>query len=281
MSVIVKAEHLSCQSGRRYLIHDINWEIQKGDHWIVFGMNGCGKTTLLSIIAGFKGETSGRLEVFGETYNSENIFEHRKKIGWVSSSFFDKYLSWESAMDIVLSGVSGTLSLSKDITDDDVKRAKLLLKKLRLGNKMAQPFALMSKGERQCVLIARALISNPEILILDEPGTGLDIYAREYVLQAIADLAETTDMTIIYVTHYVEEILPMFDKTILMKDGYIVEQGKTSEMFDNNSISRLLGYPVTATQDAFGNVRVKLEVESTFRDLYDTMNKEISEETEA
>ena len=273
MSVIVKAEHLSCQSGRRYLIHDINWEIEKGDHWIVFGMNGCGKTTLLSIIAGFKGETSGKLEVFGEEYNEENIFSHRKRIGWVSSSFFDKYLSWESAMDIVLSGVSGTLSLSKDITDDDVKRAKLLLKKLRLGNKMAQPFALMSKGERQCVLIARALISNPEILILDEPGTGLDIYAREYVLQAIADLAETTDMTIIYVTHYVEEILPMFDKTILMKDGYIVEQGKTSEMFDNESISRLLGYPVVATQDALGNVRVKLEVESTFRDLYDTMNK--------
>lgn len=278
MSVIVKAEHLSCQSGRRYLIHDINWEIEKGDHWIVFGMNGCGKTTLLSIIAGFKGETSGKLEVFGEEYNEENIFSHRKRIGWVSSSFFDKYLSWESAMDIVLSGVSGTLSLSKDITDDDVKRAKLLLKKLRLGNKMAQPFALMSKGERQCVLIARALISNPEILILDEPGTGLDIYAREYVLQAIADLAETTDMTIIYVTHYVEEILPMFDKTILMKDGYIVEQGKTSEMFDNESISRLLGYPVVAAQDAMGNVRVKLEVESTFRDLYDTMNKETAEE---
>lgn len=274
MSVIVKAEHLSCQSGRRYLIHDINWEIEKGDHWIVFGMNGCGKTTLLSIIAGFKGETAGKLEVFGEAYNEKNIFSHRKRIGWVSSSFFDKYLSWESAMDIVLSGVSGTLSLSKDITNDDVKRAKLLLKKLRLGNKMAQPFALMSKGERQCVLIARALISNPEILILDEPGTGLDIYAREYVLQAIADLAETTDMTIIYVTHYVEEILPMFDKTILMKDGYIVEQGKTGEMFDNDSISRLLGYPVVAAQDAMGNVRVKLEVESTFRDLYDTMNKE-------
>lgn len=274
MSVIVKAEHLSCQSGRRYLIHDINWEIEKGDHWIVFGMNGCGKTTLLSIIAGFKGETAGKLEVFGEAYNEKNIFSHRKRIGWVSSSFFDKYLSWESAMDIVLSGVSGTLSLSKDITNDDVKRAKLLLKKLRLGNKMAQPFALMSKGERQCVLIARALISNPEILILDEPGTGLDIYAREYVLQAIADLAETTDMTIIYVTHYVEEILPMFDKTILMKDGYIVDQGKTGEMFDNDSISRLLGYPVVAAQDAMGNVRVKLEVESTFRDLYDTMNKE-------
>jgi iron complex transport system ATP-binding protein len=275
MSVIVKAEHLSCQSGRRYLIHDINWEIKKGDHWIVFGMNGCGKTTLLSIIAGFKGETSGKLEVFGEPYTSENIFEHRKKIGWVSSSFFDKYLSWESAMDIVLSGVSGTLSLSKDITDEDVKRAKQLLIKLRLGNKMAQPFALMSKGERQCVLIARALISNPEILILDEPGTGLDIYAREYVLQAIADLAETTDMTIIYVTHYVEEILPMFDKTILMKDGYIVEQGKTGEMFENERLSQLLGYPVVATQDALGNVRVKLEVESTFRDLNDVMQEEV------
>lgn len=267
MSVIVKAEQLSCQSGRRFLIHDINWEIQKGDHWIVFGMNGCGKTTLLSIIAGFKGETGGKLEVFGEPYNGENIFSHRKRIGWVSSSFFDKYLSWEAALDIVLSGVSGTLSLSKDITDEDVKRAKLLLKKLRLGEKISQPFALMSKGERQCVLIARALISNPEILILDEPGTGLDIYAREYVLQAIADLAENTDMTIIYVTHYAEEILPMFDKTILIRDGYLYAQGMTKELFNSKVISDFLGYPAEVQWHADHTVSIEVEAEGTFQDI--------------
>lgn len=265
MDVVVKAEHVSCQSGRRYLIHDINWEVKKGEHWIVFGTNGCGKTTLLSIVAGFKGQTSGFIEVLGEPYTEKNIFSHRKRIGWVSSSFFDKYLSWESAIDIVLSGVSGTLSLSKDITDYDVKQAKVLLKQLRLGDKISQPFALMSKGERQCVLIARALISNPEILILDEPGTGLDIYAREYVLQAIMDLAENTDMTIIYVTHYAEEILPMFDKSILLRDGHLYAKGATKELFQSDFISDFLGYPADVVWQKDGTVKIKVDADGMFR----------------
>lgn len=267
MSVIIKAENLACQSGRRFLIHQINWEVKKGDHWILFGMNGCGKTTLLSIIAGFKGYTKGMLQVFGQEYNEENIFELRRRIGWVSSSFFDKYLSWESALSIVLSGVSGTLSMSKDITDADVKRARTLLKELRLGNKIDQPFALMSKGERQCVLIARALISNPEILILDEPGTGLDIYARDYVLRAIDDLAKNTDMTIIYVTHYAEEILPSFDKTLLMKEGRIFRQGTTEKLFTNEVFSEFMEYESEVTQKD-GYVDIKMKIESTFGDSF-------------
>lgn len=177
MQPVIEVKKLCCKSGYRYLLHNINWEVQKGDHWIVFGMNGCGKTTLLSIIAGYNDFTTGSVKIFGEAYNNDNILQNRKKIGWVSSSFFDKYLTWESALNIVLSGLTGTLSIQFDITDADVKKAKKLLKELRLGDKINQPFCLMSKGERQCVLIARALISNPEILILDEPGTGLDIYA--------------------------------------------------------------------------------------------------------
>ena len=195
MSRVIDAQNLCCKSGNRYLIHNINWQVEQGEHWLVFGMNGCGKTTLLSIIAGFNGSTSGKLEVFGEPYSNENILQNRKRIGWVSSSFFDKYLSWESALNIVLSGLVGALSLTFDILDEDVRRAKHLLTELRLEDKINQPFCLMSKGERQCVLIARALISKPEILILDEPGTGLDVYAREYVLRTIEDLARKTDMT--------------------------------------------------------------------------------------
>lgn len=270
MSVMIKAENLACQSGRRYLVHQISWEVQAGEHWILFGMNGCGKTTLLSIIAGFKGYTKGKLQVFGQEYNEENIFVLRKRIGWVSSSFFDKYLSWESALDIVLSGVSGTLSLSKDITDTDVKWARRLLKELRLNQKIDQPFALMSKGERQCVLIARALISRPEILILDEPGTGLDIYARDYVLHAIDDLAKNSDMTIIYVTHYAEEILPSFDKTILMKDGRIFKQGSTVDLFTNEVFSEFMEYESEVMQRG-GHVNIKMKIDGTFGATFQAM----------
>lgn len=265
MKTIIKTTDLACQSGRKYLINQINWQVEKGEHWIIFGLNGCGKTTLLSIVAGFKGQTKGELEVFGKSYTEDNIFSLRQKIGWVSSSFFDKYLSWESALSIVLSGVSGTLSMSRAITDNDVKRALALLRQLRLGNKIDQPFALMSKGERQCVLIARALVSQPEILILDEPSTGLDIYAREYILTAVDDLARHTDMTIIYVTHYIEEILPSFDKTMLMKDGQIYAQGVTSDMLSDDLFTSFLNYPVHISRDIDGYWQAKLAVEATFR----------------
>ena len=265
MSAMIECTDLACQSGRRYLLNQINWRVEKGDHWILFGLNGCGKTTLLSILAGFKGQTKGHLTVFGQTYNEDNIFELRRKIGWVSSSFFDKYLSWESALSIVLSGVSGTLGMRGNITDGDVKRAIALLRQLRLGQKIDQPFAFMSKGERQCVLIARALISQPEILILDEPGTGLDIYARQYILSAVDDLARQTEMTIIYVTHYVEEILPSFDKTLLMKEGRIYRQGKTAELFTDDVFSDFLNYPVHVQRDQTGHLYSKLSIDASFR----------------
>ena len=260
MQPVIEVKKLCCKSGYRYLLHNINWEVQKGDHWIVFGMNGCGKTTLLSIIAGYNDFTTGSVKIFGEAYNNDNILQNRKKIGWVSSSFFDKYLTWESALNIVLSGLTGTLSIQFDITDADVKKAKKLLKELRLGDKINQPFCLMSKGERQCVLIARALISNPKILILDEPGTGLDIYAREYVLKTVEDLALHTDITLIYVTHYAEEILPMFDKILLIRDGRQYYQGKTEDVMNAERLTDFLHYNIDIQKDG-GKYDIQLDVE--------------------
>ena len=263
---VIQVENLCCKSGNRYLIHNINWEVKKGDHWVLFGMNGSGKTTLLSIIAGFHAKTSGKVEVFGETYTDENILKHRSKIGWVSSSFFDKYLSWESALNIVLSGKFGTLSVDFDVTDEDVKLAKKILTELRLGEKMNQPFCLMSKGERQCVLIARALIAKPEILILDEPGTGLDVFAREYVMRTIDDLARNTDLTIIYVTHYPEEMLASFDQSMLLRDGKIFAKGNTEDVFTTEIISDFMRYPIDVVHGE-GNYSMELEVESYLDDL--------------
>ena len=176
-------------------------------------MNGSGKTTLLSIIAGFRGYTSGSVNVFGSPYTEENILEKRKRVGWISSSFFDTYYQREAVLNIVLSGISGKLGMNRwAVTNDDIKRAKSLLIELGLKDKMHRTFDLLSKGERQNVLIARALISDPELLILDEPGTGLDVFAREYMLATVRALAANKERTIIYVTHYTEEILDIFDK---------------------------------------------------------------------
>lgn len=245
MQTIIKLENLCCKSGHRYFLHNINWDIQKGDHWVLFGLNGCGKTTLLSIIAGFNKFTSGKLTIFGEEYNKDNILDYRSRIGWVSSSFFDKYYSIESAMNIVLSGLTGTLGISRFIMDEEVKRAEQLLRAFQLGGQMNQPFNFMSKGERQKVLIARALISEPEIVILDEPGTGLDIIARDYMFDMIDDLAGKGGQTIIYVTHYVEEILTdAFEKMLLLKNGEIYEQGSTKELLNTETFSEYLSHDV-------------------------------------
>ena len=257
---------MSCKAGYKYLLRDISWQVAPGEHWVVFGANGSGKTTLLSIIAGFKHYTAGCVKVFGENFSNDNILAIRKRIGWVSSSFFDKYYSKESALHIVLSGRNGTLGLDDDITLEDVWLAKTLLAELQLGDKINRTFDMLSKGERQNVLIARALIGGPEILILDEPCTGLDVYNRSYLFSTIEELSKEKHLSIIYVTHYAEEITPLFQKALLLKNGHIFAAGDTSAVFNDQTIGELLGYPVEIRQeDAF--YRLKVETQSKLSQL--------------
>ena len=237
---------LSVKTGQQYLLKDITWRVPQGENWIVFGMNGCGKTTLLSVLAGFKQPTAGDVRVLGQNYSQDNILALRQRIGWVSGSFFEQKYTKESAQDIVLSGKFGTLGLGRPITDGDRKRARSLLKALHLGRKIDQPFHLMSKGERQNVLIARALMAEPEILLLDEPCTGLDILAREQLLSTLRSMAQEGRMTIVYVTHHTDEILTdVFPKALLLKEGLAFAQGETAELFTSETLSTFFQTPVT------------------------------------
>ena len=259
---IVEVDKLSCKVGYKYLLHDVTWKVKQGEHWVVFGMNGSGKTTLLSIIAGFRHFTSGSVKVFGEAFSNENILDIRKRTGWVSASFFDKYYSRESALNIVLSGKNGTLGLSNDITLDDVVLAKNLLETLNLGDKINRTFDMLSKGERQNVLIARALFPDPDMLILDEPCTGLDIYNRSYLFDTINQLSEKKKLTIIYVTHYVEEIIPLFDRILYLKNGNIFSQGEKKDLMTQPMLTELLGYPVELYSERNGTYRLNVEAHS-------------------
>lgn len=257
----VKIENMSCVAGNRYLLQNINWEVHQGDHWLVFGMNGCGKTTLLSIVAGFKTHNTGSVKVFGESFDGDNTLQLRKRIGWISASFFDKVYHSEKVLDIVLSGLSGSLSRRFDISNQEIIAAKRLLQELHIGHKIESSFDQLSKGERQNALIARALISEPELLILDEPGTGLDIFAREYMLQTVKKLGDNKNITIVYVTHYPEEILPMFDKCALMKDGAFYQVGRTEDVFTEENISAFIQNKVTI-ESRVGHYFVSFDVDS-------------------
>lgn len=262
-TTIIQARELCYQSGRRFLIDHVDWDVKKGEHWLVFGLNGCGKTTLLSMVCGYKSPTSGELSVFGESYDAHNTLALRRRIGWVSSSFFDKYYGHESSLNIVLSGLSGTFGIEgSSVTAADVRRAKALLRELRVDSRMNIPFHFLSKGERQDILIARALLAQPEILVLDEPCTGLDIYAQEHMMNTICDLADKTDITIIYVTHQPEEIRPFLEHTMLLRNGHVYAQGATQEMISSRTLSDLLAEPVTATWHENGRLTLEIEAPS-------------------
>lgn len=239
---IIKLEHLSCKMGQSFLLKDISWEVNPGENWVVYGLNGSGKTTLLSIIAGFKSFSQGKLEVFGEKYTNENALALRKKIGWVSGSFFDKYYTKESVLDIILSGKFGTLGLNYGVTLDDVVFAQKLVRELGIEDKLNHSFDMLSKGQRQNVMIARALFSNPELLVLDEPCSGLDVYNREHLFSTIRSLSQKGNMTIIYVTHYTDEIIEIFDHALLLKNGRVFAQGATEELFVKDYMEKFMGH---------------------------------------
>lgn len=265
--VLIEVKDLYCIHGNRYTLTNINWEVKRGENWLVFGLNGSGKTTLLSILAGFTEGSSGTVKVFGQEYDRENTLDLRKRIGWVSSSFFDRYYHNETAINIVLSGLFGTLGVSDIVCDADMKKALNIMEELHLKKKEDRVFSTMSKGERQSVMIARALISNPEILILDEPGNGLDVLARERMLETVTRLANERNITVLYVTHYVEEILPIFENAMMLKEGRIDIMGKTKEIITTEHLSEYFSHDIEILQKEDRYV-AKLKTETNIIELF-------------
>lgn len=264
--VLIEVKNLYCIHGNRYTLTNINWEVKRGENWLVFGLNGSGKTTLLSILAGFTEGSSGIVKVFGQEYDKDNTLELRKRIGWVSSSFFDRYYHNETALNIVLSGLFGTLGVSNIVSDADRKKALQIMEELHLKKKEDCVFATMSKGERQSVMIARALISNPEILILDEPGNGLDVLARERMLETVTRLAQERNITVLYVTHYVEEILPIFENALMLKEGRIDVMGKTKDIITTEHLSEYFSHDIEILRKEDRYV-AKLKTETNITEL--------------
>ena len=265
---IIEASRLSVKTGHRYILQDIDWRVKKGEHWVVFGLNGSGKTTLLSIIAGFKEPTNGQLRVFGQAYSNDNILDFRRRIGWVSASFYDKLYTRESALDIVLSGKFGTLGIRGEVKDEDIRLTKRLLGELKLGDKGNRSFATLSKGERQNVLIARALFARPQILILDEPCTGLDLYNRAHLFAIIRELAEKSEITIIYVTHYVDEVLDIFKSALFLKQGMAAACGAVQTVFTSEQFTQLIDYPVELYRDEKGAIKTSVQVPSRIYGIF-------------
>lgn len=244
MTELIHANNLDFRRGNCYILRNISWQIHSGEHWILFGLNGSGKTTLLSILSAYQANTHGELQLFGVTPTSDNVLSLRPKIGFVSSSFFDHYYTKEIALNIVLSGKYGKLGLQGDLNDRDIIKAKHLLQALGLGHQMHYPYHFLSKGKRQCILIARALFNQPQVLLLDEPFSGLDILTSCYLQETIEYLCQDQHLAIIYVTHSLDEIMPQFNHCLFLHQGQIASCGKTEETFTDALLSKILPKPV-------------------------------------
>ena len=240
---IIETKELAHKQGSKFLLQDINWTVQEGEHWVVFGANGCGKTTLLSTVAGYRSYNKGECYLFGEKLTKDNAVHLRSQVGFVSSSYLDRCFNHESGLDIVLSAKFGGFGRKYDITDADVAKARQLLQSLGVAQKADYPYNMLSQGQRQRVLLARALMVPPKLLLLDEPLTGLDIIARDFFLNTLQEIVKTTDVTVVYVTHHAEEILPFYQKAMLLKNGKIYAQGDKEAVFSNETMGAFFGHP--------------------------------------
>lgn len=240
---VIATENLLVKRGVKNILNNINLNIKSKEHTILFGLNGCGKTSLLATLSGYMGYTSGEIRLNDELLTEHNVLSLRRQIGFVSNSYFDRCFKRENALNIVLSGLYGQLAERYDITSDDVLRAKHLLKSLGIKEKIAYPYDLLSRGQQQRVLIARALMVTPKILLLDEPCSGLDVLSRQYFLNTIKQIAAESEATIICATHYGEEILPLFNKAILLKKGEIFASGEIKQVLSGDVLSSFFQTP--------------------------------------
>jgi iron complex transport system ATP-binding protein len=244
---VVSLRGVACRLGGRPVLRGVDWEVRRGEHWAVLGLNGSGKTTLLRLLAGYAHPDAGAdaMTVLGAAWGRADWRELRRRIGLVSAALQERFLPGETAEEIVLSGLYATLSLYDAPGPARRRRARALLGRLGAAHVAGRPYGELSQGERQKVLIARALVSGPELLLLDEPCAGLDLFSREDLLAAIGALAEGEGApTMVIVSHHVEEILPAFAQTLLLRAGAVVAAGPTREVLTAARLTGFFGRPV-------------------------------------
>jgi iron complex transport system ATP-binding protein len=220
------------------ILDEVNWEVRPGERWIVLGANGSGKTSLIRIASLYLHPSSGTVEVLGRRLGRVDVRIHRQNIGVVSSSFADLLRPTITALDIVMTARHAALEpWWHEYSDDDRTRALALLERFGCGPMGGRPFAALSSGERQRVQLARTLMTDPGLLLLDEPTAGLDLAGREDLVGRLAALAAdpATPATIL-VTHHVDEIPPGFGHLLLLRRGRVLAAGSLEDTLTAESL---------------------------------------------
>jgi len=220
-------------------LRDVNWRVARGEHWAMLGANGSGKTSLLSALTGYLMPTAGEISLLGKIYGETDWRELRRKIGLVSSSVRQMMADDEPALATVASGKYAMIDFWGRLTRAEKNRAAKLLRQVECAYLADRPWRVLSQGERQRVLIGRALMAKPRVLILDEPCAGLDPAARENFLQFLQRLGRKKNApTLVLVTHHVEEIMPVFSHLLVLKNGSVLAAGKKVDVLNSKNLSR-------------------------------------------
>jgi len=244
---VIDMQGVTWKRNGKTIIHDINWQVKKGEHWAVLGLNGAGKTTLLNMVNGYIWPSIGSVSILSQEFGKTDIQKMRQSIGWVSSSLGERINGRHVTEEIVVSGRFAAVSLIfAEPEAADFEQARRLMEMLDVAHTYGKHYEKCSQGEKQKILIARALMANPDLLILDEPTNGLDFVAKEELLQTIEDLAARPDApTIIFVSHHIDEVMPTFTNVLLLKDGTTFATGTRAEVLTDTNMSALYGRNIT------------------------------------
>lgn len=248
----LELRHVSYCNDGKLILQSIDWVVRRGEHWAILGPNGCGKTTLLKLACGYVWPNAG-----GEIYRNgkalANLPELRKSIGWVTATLTAQIPGREMVLRTVVSGKFAQIGYVEGFggaaNRRDYRMAQKLLDEMRCGQLGNQGFGTLSQGEQQKVLIARARMTRPYLIFLDEPCAGMDPGARENFLTTLNALGKRRNMpALIFVTHHIEEILPLFKKTLVLGDGKVVHAGDTRHVLQRGILKELYGVSLTLTK---------------------------------
>jgi iron complex transport system ATP-binding protein len=251
MTDVLEFADVSVVRSGQYLLDQVTWAVAEGDRWVVLGPNGAGKTTLLQVASALIHPTSGYAAVLGEILGTVDVFELRPRIGLTSAALADHIPRAEAVRDVVVTASYAIVGRWRELYEGyDVDRAGGLLERLGVGQLADRTFGTLSEGERKRVQIARALMTDPELLLLDEPAAGLDLGGREALVATLGDIAaDPSSPATVLVTHHVEEIPTSFTHALLLREGRVIASGLMGETITDETLSACFGLELTVSRD--------------------------------
>ena len=250
MTTVLEFAGVSVRRGKSTLLEDVTWTVEEDERWVVLGPNGAGKTTLLQVAAAQMHPTSGVAGILDEVLGAVDVFDLRTRIGLTSAAQAELIPRDELVRDVVVSAAYGVMGRWREVYESlDHDRAEALLTEVGAGALRDRTFGTLSEGERKRVQIARALMADPELLLLDEPAAGLDLGGREDLVSTLASIAlDASSPATVLVSHHVEEIPPGFTHGLLLRDGAVVAQGPLDRVITQELLSETFGMPLVLTR---------------------------------